>query len=197
MPRTTGQGGQRPRASISKNLVELMGGHVTVESAPQQGANFRFTLPFSEHIAHTGQLQALESGNTDERRDLCVVKILLVEDDHSSQLYIEELLNDDCYHMVTASGAKEALEKAESNRYDIILMDIRLPDGNGLDVVKKIRETNRKVCIIAQTAYAMRADAENAITAGCNDYIAKPINKDVLLKKIWMHLNKEASHTKD
>jgi CheY-like chemotaxis protein len=83
---------------------------------------------------------------------------------------------------VETGGA--GLEEAKKNNFDAILMDIRLPDINGLEVVKRIRKFNSKVFIIAQTAYAMPDDQELALAAGCNEFLTKPVNAEKLLKQL-------------
>jgi len=115
-------------------------------------------------------------------------KILIVEDDFASELMLEMMIEDYCKLPLIATNGLEAIRLCEENPdIKIVLMDIRLPELNGYEATKKIREFNKDVIIIAQTSYAFPDDREKAITAGCNDYISKPYNKSDLteLLKKW------------
>lgn len=99
-------------------------------------------------------------------------------------MYVEELLSGTVHNLIIANTGLAGLQLSKSEKPDLILMDIRLPDINGLDLVRVIRKFNTDVYILAQTAYAMKSDREKAINAGCNDYISKPIPVSLLLEKI-------------
>lgn len=109
------------------------------------------------------------------------LKILIADDDDVSHRLIEKGLKIFCYQFLKASNGAEAVELARSNPdIDLIMMDIQMPIMNGIDAVKRIRDFNKDVIIIAQTAYALSWDKEQAIEAGCNEYISKPIMKMTL-----------------
>lgn len=115
-------------------------------------------------------------------------KILIVENDFASQLLLEIMIEDYCKFPLIAIDGLEAVRICKENPdIDIVLMDIKMPELNGYDATKKIREYNKDVIIIAQTTYAFPADREKAITAGCNDYISKPFSQRDLtdLIQIW------------
>jgi len=115
-------------------------------------------------------------------------KILIVEDDFASELMLEMMIEDYCKLPLIATNGLEAIRLCEENPdIKIVLMDIRLPELNGYEATKKIREFNKDVIIIAQTSYAFPDDREKAIIAGCNDYISKPYNQNDLLEllKKW------------
>jgi PAS domain S-box-containing protein len=178
---TRGHSGNGLGLSIVKKLVELMKGKIWVESDGRKGTVFRFSLPYAK------QETVPDDDSSKKTQEIIPVElpvVLLVEDDPVSRLFIEEILKRKCRKLVSASNGKEALTKSRSEKFDVILMDIRLPDINGLDLVRKIRNFDQKVYIIAQSAYAMHADAEKAKSAGCNDYISKPIDTDLLLEKL-------------
>jgi len=109
------------------------------------------------------------------------LKVLIAEDDESSFLYLSSALRGIYSELLKASNGTDAVElcKAHSD-IDLILMDIKIPLMDGYEVTRKIREFNQEVVIIAQTAYAMMGDREKALEAGCNGYIAKPVDRETL-----------------
>jgi len=112
-------------------------------------------------------------------------KILIVEDDFASELMLEMMLEDFCKFPLIAIDGLEAVRLCKENPdIDFVLMDIKLPELNGYDATKKIREFNKDIVIIAQTSYALPEDREKAITAGCNDYITKPYSQSELTELI-------------
>ncbi|WP_223441223.1 response regulator [Polaribacter litorisediminis] len=113
------------------------------------------------------------------------LKILIAEDDYVSYLYISTILKNIAKELIHAKTGIETIELCKKHPdIDVILMDIKMPILNGYEATKKIREFNKDVTIIAQTAYALSGDNEKAIDAGCSDYITKPINKEILLQKL-------------
>jgi len=114
-------------------------------------------------------------------------KILLVEDVEMNIDLLTQLLEDD-YELAIARDGLQAVEMFGAFDPDLILMDINLPIIDGYEVVKRIRPTNLSVPIIGVSAHAMQGDAEKAVSRGFTDYITKPINEDLLFKKIHQHL---------
>lgn len=100
------------------------------------------------------------------------------------------ILKSGGYEVIPATTGKEGIETAKKENPDLILMDIQLPDMDGLEVTKRIREseTNEKIPIIALTSYAMVGDREKAFSAGCTGYIEKPINPDTFISEIEKYL---------
>ena len=176
-------GGNGLGLSIVKKLVELMNGKIWIQANPKGGSIFRFSFPCEGEISassasiHNDKQQLLAKTNK-------LPDILLVEDDSINRMYIEEILENKCQKLVSVVNGRDALTKLRSEHFDLILMDIRLPDTNGYELVKNIRKFDKDIYIIAQTAYAMHSDEENAKSSGCNDYISKPINIDLLLEKL-------------
>jgi len=112
-------------------------------------------------------------------------KILIAEDEDMNYTYLAEALYDTQAHIIRATSGKQVLEILVGNTdIDLILMDIKMPEMSGYEAVLKIREMKSKVPIIAQTAYAMHGERQMILEAGCNDYIAKPIKYDDLIKII-------------
>lgn len=177
--------------SISKAYVEMLGGKIWFESkttdiSGKHGTEFRFTIPFypvSKEPKHT--VSPLESANNNLNNKK--FNILIVEDDEVSEMLLKFILEPVSNQIHHAPTGKKAIEITKKNPdIDFILMDIRMPIMNGYDATRKIREFNKDVLIIAQTAFAMEGDREKALEAGCNDYITKPIQLDkfrVILKK--------------
>ena len=116
-------------------------------------------------------------------------KILIVEDVEMNRDLLVQLLEDD-YELVEAVDGQQGLEMAVQEKPDLILLDVGLPEMDGWEVAQQIRvdQTLKDTPIIAVTAHAMAGDEDKAIQAGCNDYIAKPIDEDQLWEKIEKHI---------
>lgn len=113
------------------------------------------------------------------------LKILIVEDDQTSEIIISRAVRSICKEILNARNGQDAVETCRNTSdVDLVLMDIQLPFMDGYEATRQIRQFNKSVIIIAQTAYALTGDKEKSIEAGCNDYISKPINKDLLLMLI-------------
>jgi CheY-like chemotaxis protein len=126
-----------------------------------------------------------------ENEYLRTKKILIVEDDISSRLYLNKILEKTGASLLSACDGKEAIEAAKSDpEIDIILMDIQLPVIDGYGAAKKIREFSNNVIIIAQTAYSLLGDREKIIASGFDDYIVKPIFPNQLIEKLVKAIRK-------
>jgi CheY-like chemotaxis protein len=116
--------------------------------------------------------------------------ILVVEDEEINWLYLNEILKNRVKVLRAVSG-REAVDLVKKNQeIDIVLMDIKLPDINGLELTKIIKSMNGRIKVIAQTAYALSGDRDSVIAAGCSGYISKPVNRDELLNLILAYSNK-------
>jgi len=117
------------------------------------------------------------------------LKILVVEDDETSHFLLTRTLQKISYEVLHAITGVEAVKACRNNPdLDLVMMDIRMPDMDGYEATRQIRQFNKDVIIIAQTAFGFSGDREKAIEAGCNDYISKPINKTLLFELIKKHL---------
>lgn len=112
-------------------------------------------------------------------------KILIAEDEETNYLFVEAILEDTNAQLIWAKDGKDVLDLIDKHDdLDLILMDIKMPEMDGLTATRKIRQTNKDIPIIAQTAYAMSEDKTKCLNAGCNDYLAKPISHNLLLATI-------------
>lgn len=116
--------------------------------------------------------------------------ILIVDDEKTAHQLYKLMLRSEGYKLSHAESGKEAVEVFNQHPdIHIILMDIKMPDMNGYEATKEIRKKNKDVIIIAQTAYALSADKKKAYAAGCNDHLTKPVDRELLLRKIKECLN--------
>ena len=115
-------------------------------------------------------------------------KILIVDDEPFNVDYLEQELEDMDYDIITASNGREALDKVTNEPPDLILMDISLPVMDGYEATRQIRSTMKNTPIIGLSAHAMNGDVVRAKEAGCNDYLTKPLDEDLLLKKLKEYL---------
>jgi CheY-like chemotaxis protein len=118
------------------------------------------------------------------------LKILIAEDDDTSGMLLTELIEVLSREILYAKTGLAAVEVCRTNPdFDLILMDIQMPEMNGYDATRQIRKFNKDVIIIAQTAFALSGEREKAKEAGCDDYISKPIKQGLLIDMIKKHFN--------
>ncbi|MFO8235998.1 MAG: PAS domain S-box protein [Bacteroidales bacterium] len=169
--------------AISKKLVELMNGSMCVDSKEGEGSVFYFTLPYKTESVKKNKKH---KENKQEQYEGKGKTLLIVEDDSVSLEYMKELLEPHGFTLILSETGEEGYKKfREMPEIDLILLDLKLPDISGLDVIRKIRAStyNNDVPVIAQTAYVMSGDAQKSIDAGCDDYISKPFDSKELLEK--------------
>lgn len=174
-------GGTGLGLAIVKQLVEAQGGSITVKSKVDEGSVFSFVLNFKKtKVAAETEMTLLELDT-----EIKNIKILVVEDIALNQLLMKTLLDDFGFERDIAENGKIAIEKLQTKDYDIILMDLQMPEMNGFEATEYIRNTmHSKIPIIALTADVTTVDLQKCEAVGMNDYIAKPVDERLLYSKI-------------
>ncbi len=190
-------GGTGLGLAISKKLVELMGGQIYHLDTVEQGTTFVFTMKVKKMNPNLSDHSVEEEVSATATPSLL---LLITEDNEVSQLVLKKMLTQFGHEVDIVNNGWEALEAVSQNNYDMIFMDLQMPEMNGFETTRRLMETSahRKVpIIIAVTANAFVEDRENCLAAGMDDYISKPIKKDKVQEVITKYMENQYRRSPD
>jgi CheY-like chemotaxis protein len=173
--------------ALCRIIVEKMGGTINVESTLGKGSLFTFTLPFDGSVSgvtvttRSNNMRTLRVSNPVNQEAL---KTVLVAEDEESNYELVRIVLQKRYNLLRAHNGIEAVTMNEEEHPDLILMDVRMPEMDGLDATRIIKEVNSKVPIIMLSAFAFPENIREAKAAGCDEFMAKPFNVEDLIEKI-------------
>ena len=165
-----------------------MGGHIEVKSTVGEGSVFTFTLPFTGNVGGMSisnrSVNNMRTLRVSSHPDQKAMKTILVAEDEESNFELVRIVLQKRYNLLRAHNGIEAVTMYEEDKPDLILMDIRMPEMDGLDATRIIKEVNQDVPIIALSAFAFPENIREAKAAGCNDFLAKPFKVEDLIEII-------------
>ncbi|MBN1123725.1 MAG: DUF3365 domain-containing protein [Sedimentisphaerales bacterium] len=188
-------GGTGLGLTITQRLAELLGGALSLSSEPERGSVFSISLPIVAHADDSEALNkyeiadAIHASSSPSSRESLAGRVLIAEDNPANQKLMQVLLERIGLEVVIVADGVQAMEKAEQGHFDLILMDMQMPEVNGYEATKKLRVQGIATPIIAVTAHAMRGDADKCFRAGCNEYLAKPIQRNELYDLLYKYLS--------
>ena len=177
---------------LSKIIVEKLGGTISVSSKLGQGSTFRFTIPFDGSVGGLAKNSRITTNSRTIRvsthGNLQDAPLILVAEDEDNNYELVKVVLSKRYRLLRAHNGIEAVTFCEDEHPDLILMDIRMPEMDGLDATRIIKEVNPDVPIIALSAYAFEENIREAQAAGCNGFLSKPFRVEDLFDKIHNYL---------
>jgi CheY-like chemotaxis protein len=188
-------GGTGLGLAITRQLALKLDGEVNVSSRPEEGSVFTMVIPAGVNINKEPLLESvpsLEQNNKTEAemtdKKMFKGRVLVAEDTVTNQMLIKRLLSRVGIDVVVVADGKDAVEAGTNSEFDVILMDIQMPNMSGLEATKTLRDNGLVTPIVALTAHAMKGDEEKCLHVGCNDYLSKPINVTKLMNILEKYL---------
>ena len=180
--------------ALCKTIIEKMEGHISVSSKLGKGSTFRFVLPFEGTIGGVVKNSRTTTNSrtirSTTKTDLKNAPLILVAEDEDSNFELVRIVLAKRYRLMRAVNGIEAVTFCEDEHPDLVLMDIRMPDMNGLDATRIIKEVNHDVPIVALSAYAFEENIREAKAAGCDEFMAKPFRVEDLIDMVEKYTNK-------
>lgn len=179
---------------LCKIIVEKLGGKISVESEVGKGTIFRFSMPFHGTIggvdkSKTTTTSSMRTIRISERNGQQIKKKILVAEDEDSNYELVKIVLQKRYRLIRAHNGIEAVTLNEEEHPDLILMDIRMPEMNGLDATRIIKEVSSDTPVVALSAYAFEENIREAKQAGCNEFMAKPFKVENLIDMVRRYLD--------
>lgn len=174
--------------AICKIFIKMMGGEISVKSTPNKGTTFEFYLKYPILENQKDENIKFENKKNTNLKDL---NILIIDDNKLNIIVLKKILEDLGIQADTANNGKVGLKKFKEKNYHLIFMDIHMPEMDGWETTKKIREFNKDVIIFGLSANVTTEAIDKALDSGMNNYLSKPFKKEHLYKLLFFHFNKD------
>jgi signal transduction histidine kinase/DNA-binding NarL/FixJ family response regulator len=196
-------GGTGLGLTITKQLAKLLNGKLLLKSKPQVGSVFTLILPVNidiESQPHIDKYEIISKVTAETENDpenIFTGRVLVAEDCKTNKYLAKLLLEKLGFEVELAESGKKAVKKASNANFDLIFMDIEMPEMNGYEATKILRNNGLNTPIIALTAKALKGDCEKCLQAGCDDYISKPVDKKTLVNVIEKYIDRQSLSSDD